>query len=478
MKKIIFAFILAFGYFALISPYLYAKDMRASVIEAEKKKQMMLQKARMEKQEALREAQKSRQEILSHRKSLEEAILKLKNKNRALEDENLRLVDELGALKVKEEELNAQLKDIEGDIKELAGFVRVNARDLDSLLNQSLESAFVKGRSLKLKPILEETGFPGMDDIKAMTELFFGEIEKSGEVRIQKGSFVDRSGRDATGDILVLGNFTAAYRKGDETGFLICSDKSQTLFALSKLPDMRTVKKINDYMDGKSISVPMDISKGAALRQLTHRLSLTEQIPKGGPIVWPILAIGVIACLIILERSFYLFAKSINADRFSDNITQYARKNEWDKCESLCKSKIKKPLARVLLAGLKARTMARHDIENVLQETILNEIPRLERFLSTLGMLAAIAPLLGLLGTVTGMINTFHVITYFGAGDPRMMSGGISEALITTMLGLSVAIPIMLCHTLLSRKVETMIARMEEKSVTLVNTIFTVSGDL
>ncbi len=100
------------------------------------------------------------------------------------------------------------------------------------------------------------------------------------------------------------------------------------------------------------------------------------------------------------------------------------------------------------------------------------KIPAIERFVSTLGMLAAIAPLLGLLGTVTGMINTFHVITYYGAGDPKMMSGGISEALVTTMLGLSVAIPIMLFHTLLSRRVETQISQMEEKAVAFVNMVF------
>ena len=116
--------------------------------------------------------------------------------------------------------------------------------------------------------------------------------------------------------------------------------------------------------------------------------------------------------------------------------------------------------------------MSRDDMENALQEAIINKIPRLESFLSTLGMLAAIAPLLGLLGTVTGMINTFHTITYYGTGDPRMMSGGISEALVTTMLGLTVAIPIMLAHTLLTRKVETEIAMMEEKAVAFVNTIF------
>jgi biopolymer transport protein ExbB len=89
--------------------------------------------------------------------------------------------------------------------------------------------------------------------------------------------------------------------------------------------------------------------------------------------------------------------------------------------------------------------------------------------LSTLGLLAAIAPLLGLLGTVTGMIDTFHVITQHGTGDPRMMSGGISEALVTTMLGLTVAIPIMLVHTMLSRTVENRIGQMEEKAVALVN---------
>ena len=128
-------------------------------------------------------------------------------------------------------------------------------------------------------------------------------------------------------------------------------------------------------------------------------------------------------------------------------------------------------MARVLLAGLAAKDLQREDMENVLQEAILKEIPALERFLSTLGMLTAIAPLLGLLGTVTGMINVFHVITLHGASDPRLMSGGISEALVTTMLGLSVAIPLMLLHNLLSRRVDRMIGDLEEQSVALVNII-------
>jgi len=124
-----------------------------------------------------------------------------------------------------------------------------------------------------------------------------------------------------------------------------------------------------------------------------------------------------------------------------------------------------------LTAGLECCHLGREIMENSLQEAILKEIPPLERFLSTLGMLAAIAPLLGLLGTVTGMIDTFFVITQHGTGDPRLMSDGISVALVTTMLGLYVAIPIMLVHTLLSRAVDNRIAQMEEKAVALINIV-------
>jgi biopolymer transport protein ExbB len=144
---------------------------------------------------------------------------------------------------------------------------------------------------------------------------------------------------------------------------------------------------------------------------------------------------------------------------------------QWEEAESICRRPGDKPLARILLAGLGARSMGREEMENALQEAILSEIPAMERFLSALGMLAAIAPLLGLLGTVTGMINTFHVITLHGTGDPRLMSGGISEALVTTMLGLSAAIPLLMAHNLLGNVVDKSIADMEEKSVALVNVI-------
>jgi biopolymer transport protein ExbB len=107
----------------------------------------------------------------------------------------------------------------------------------------------------------------------------------------------------------------------------------------------------------------------------------------------------------------------------------------------------------------------------VLQEAILKELPRLERFLPALNVIAAVAPLLGLLGTVTGMIGTFHVITLYGTGDPRLMAGGISEALVTTMVGLAVAIPVMLIHAFLRRRIEHIVGDMEEKALAMSNII-------
>jgi len=175
--------------------------------------------------------------------------------------------------------------------------------------------------------------------------------------------------------------------------------------------------------------------------------------------------------LIVVERSFFLGRSYLNAENLFQKIELAVKENNWSAALQICTAQAKKPIARVLLAALPEHKLPRQEIENTLQEAILKEIPPMERFLSTLGMLAAIAPLLGLLGTVTGMIDTFHIITLYGTGDPRMMSGGISEALVTTMLGLAVAIPLLVAQTLLNRSVERRIGLLEEKAVALVNVI-------
>ncbi|MCP4119025.1 MAG: MotA/TolQ/Exb proton channel [Desulfobacteraceae bacterium] len=455
-----------------IAPAMATQDMRATAQEAARQRTDLLNRANLEKQTAREEAQKSREAIFLDKKALKQAIAQKKKENQALAKQNLKIQTDIKSLTAGEADLRAKLAEMDAVVKELSGFVRISAKDLDTLLNHSLQSAIVKGRADKLRPLIKADKFPAMEDIRTMKDLLMEEILGSGQVRIEQAGIIDQAGKELTAQCLILGNFTAAYQVDSRVGFLLFSDQSQQLFALSKQPPLVMQKAIKRYMNGKADEVPIDVSKGGAMRQLTHKLSLVEQIPKGGVVVWPILGIALLAFLIILERLLFLARKRLDAAKFMKELKQRMANNEWEACDMLLAAHGKKPLARALAAGMEFRAMKRTDMENALQEAILREIPPLERFLSTLGMLAAIAPLMGLLGTVTGMINTFHVITFYGTSDPRMMSGGISEALVTTMLGLCVAIPIMLCHTLLSRQVETMIATMEEKAVAMVNAVF------
>lgn len=472
MKKTFTIVIVLFAFF-LLPAFVSAQqeDMRQMHIQAREKRQVLIEQAREEERAAREEARLARQKILNDRRALEEAIARLENENREYETNIETLEDDIESLGKRQEELDATLSGLRATVNELSGAIKANAKDVAGLVRESLHTGGDLGNPEVLEAIAEDDQFPGMGDIRMMSEILEDEIRLSGNVRLVKDTIVDRSGRQTEAEILVIGNFTAAYRTDNETGFLNPSSATGPPFALSSLPPRRMQSKINAYMDGKSMEVPMDISKGGALRQLVHELSLWEQISEGGPIVWPILFLLGLGLIIITERTVFLLRRRFDSNGFMRSIEKLLDENKFEECKQACEGTSKKPLSRIINAGLRCCHMPREEMENALQEAILREIPPMERFLSTLGMLAAIAPLLGLLGTVTGMINTFHVITSHGTGDPRIMSGGISEALVTTMLGLAVAIPMLMAHTWLGRAVDKTIGEMEEKAVTLVNMV-------
>jgi len=450
---------------------LWGQDMRVRQMEARQAREALMHKAAEEQRAAKAEAASARARMAKDRTALDKAIKALEAKNARLQSSVSELTTEVRSLEEEEAALTARLAQTDAVVRELVGQIRVAAKDTAALWRENLQSALGKQDLAFLQAIAEQARFPGMGDIRRMAAALAHYIQRTGEVALSRGPITDRAGLETEADILSLGCFTAAYRLEDEIGFLTYSEAGRKLFALSRLPQTGIRKQIAAYMDGRAEAVPIDISRGAGLRQLTHELSLWEQIPKGGPIVWPILAILAVGVLIVLERVVFLLRKNCKAEKLMRRVAALVDEQRWPECQEACLELGGKPVARVLAAGLECCHLPREEMENVLQEAILREVPPLERFLSTLGMLAAIAPLLGLLGTVTGMIDTFHVITRFGTGDPRMMSGGISEALVTTMLGLSVAIPIMLAHTLLNRAVDRRIGQMEEKALTLVNSV-------
>ena len=196
----------------------------------------------------------------------------------------------------------------------------------------------------------------------------------------------------------------------------------------------------------------VDPSRGAILAALVQRPGAWERIEQGGIIGFVILAIGLLAAGLIVERTIYLWRE--------DRRMQAQRQMDELKADNA--------LGRVMLVYQYDTDQNVETLEARLDEAILEQIPILERGLATLGIFAAVAPLLGLLGTVVGMIDTFQSITLFGAGDPRVMSDGISQALVTTQLGLSVAIPIVLLHSLLSSKSSRLVHTLEEQSAGMI----------
>ncbi len=219
--------------------------------------------------------------------------------------------------------------------------------------------------------------------------------------------------------------------------------------------------------------MPLDLTGGPALRQLARKPSLWAQLRNGGPIVWPLALIAALALATALWKARHLHHVHANTDRIMTAVKREAAGGNWSACESVVDPAVcrRSPVARVVRAGLGVRTEPREIQESVLQEAILHEMPLLQRGLAMLAVFGAVAPLLGLLGTVTGMIETFRIITLHGTGDPKLMSGGISEALITTEVGLAVAIPVMLVHTWLKRRADHVVGDMEEQAMHLVNAI-------
>ncbi len=192
-----------------------------------------------------------------------------------------------------------------------------------------------------------------------------------------------------------------------------------------------------------------------------------EIIIAGGLVMWPIILCSIVAAAIILERLWTLQRKRIIPRELTDRVWKLVETRTLNDrhIEALARNS---PLGRVLAAGLANRQHGREIMKEVIEDTGRHVVHELERFLNPLGTIAAISPLLGLLGTVTGMIEAFEAITSQGVGDPRVLSGGIGEALITTAAGLMVAIPALIGYRYLRGLVDVLVIEMEKEATKLV----------
>jgi biopolymer transport protein ExbB len=198
-----------------------------------------------------------------------------------------------------------------------------------------------------------------------------------------------------------------------------------------------------------------------------------ELLKSGGWLMVPILLCSVVAAGICIERLWSLRRESVAPQSLLSTVIKDLDKNFSG--QKLSALQLGSPLGQIFAAGLSQRDQGREPMVRSIETTGVQVVHDLERYLSTLGTLAAIAPLLGLLGTVIGMIKVFSAIQLAGVGNASVLAGGISEALITTAAGLSVAIPCLFAHRFLTRRIDELAVDMQQDAQRLIEHIFTVS---
>ncbi len=401
--------------------------------------------------------------IRKNKAELKEALASAREELEAREDALKSRKERFNALLESKKALESEIDEEKDEIQAVSDTVYNAARRTGTLIDNSPITAEHPDRNQQLDPLLTKKRFPGMAGIQTLVDMTWTEMAASGDIRLFEGTYIGPEYQRQTGEILRIGALTAAYRQpGGESGYLQLGEKNRLVAVPGDL-SWFAGKSLENFMKGKTAHVPLDVSGGAVFKRMAESRDFRDWLEAGGMLIWPILIVGALGLLLGFERFLFLLRIRSNSDRIMSHIEEFIHKERWQEARAYCEKNKRFPTCNVLGTMFSHLGVTREAMENAIQEAVLRQVPRLERFIATLSILAAIAPLLGLLGTVTGMINTFQVITLFGTGDPKLMSGGISEALVTTQLGLAVAIPIMLLHHFLDRRVDKILGDIEEK---------------
>ncbi len=338
-----------------------------------------------------------------------------------------------------------------GDLGELFGAVRQASGELKADFSRSLVTVQYPQRLAFLDQLAQSKTLP---DVKTLEQLWFymlQEIGETGETRVFSSDVFNNDGLLQSQQVTRIG----AYAMLANGLYLQHDHKTNALHHLQKQPPARYSSAAQNFSDSDdSLAViTIDPTHGQLFNLLTLKPTLMQRVNQGGVVGYIILALGAIGLLIALFRFYCLNLVASKINRQIKNIDQPSDEN---------------PLGRIALVYHKYKDEPLNEREIALQEAMIKEAPAIERYNGLIKLLAAVSPLLGLLGTVIGMIITFQTITLFGTSDPKLMAGGISTALVTTVLGLSVAIPLLFAHTFIVAKSRRILDVIEHQSVGLI----------
>ena len=347
-------------------------------------------------------------------------------------------------------ELEGLLNERLGVYGELFGIVRQVAGETRAQLDESIISGELKDRSGPLVKLSKSKGLPEMAQLEQLWFALQQEMTAQGEVKSFDAEIINLDGSSRSSKVTRVGPFTAT-SEGDFVRYAGDGKYAD----LGRQPPSRFGSSADDLEGaevGELTAGVVDPSRGALLNLFLQMPTLVERVSQGGLVGYIIIALGIFGVIVAGERI-------LNLSRVASSVRkQLASGNAGGNS----------PLGRVWAAYESNKSTDVETLELKLDDAILKEMPALEKSLPLLKLLAGVAPLLGLLGTVTGMILTFQAITLFGTGDPKLMAGGISQALITTVLGLVVAIPILLLHAVASTRSREVVQILEEQATGLI----------
>jgi len=341
-----------------------------------------------------------------------------------------------------------------GDLKELFGSIQQVVGESQALFDTSIISAQFPGRANEFDVILKKVSnesnvLVSADEVESVWAAVFNEMAQQGKVVRFNADVATASGSKEERSVVRVGVFNLV---GDNK-FLTYGKGG--IAELPRQPEGRYVEQATSLSSasGQPVVFALDPTQGTLLGAAVENPSLAERVEQGGLVGYIILGVGALAALIAIFKIITLFAVSAAVNKQAKNPKTPSAKN---------------PLGRVLKSVKDNPTNDTEAMELRLSEAIMKETPKLTSWLMFLKIVSVVAPLAGLLGTVLGMIETFQSITLFGAGDPKLMAGGISQALVTTVCGLVVAIPIVLLHTAAASKAKRVEEILEEQSAGMV----------
>jgi biopolymer transport protein ExbB len=327
-----------------------------------------------------------------------------------------------------------ELDNAKGDLGEIFGVVRRQANETIGTITGSIISAQFPGREKLLANLAEAKELPTIRELEELWIALQTEMTESGKVAKFDVDVVSLDGQSVTKTVTRVGNFNLM----TDSNYLIYNLETLQVQPLGRKAESHYLASVNDFSgtaSGQFSALYVDPSKGNLLRLNTQKATLEDRYHAGGLvgyIITGVLALGMLIAIVRLLGLSMMQAKMRAQLKNQDNPNP------------------KNPLGRILSVYHSNKDSDVENLELKLDEAILRELPKIDSGITVIKILAAIAPLLGLLGTVVGMINTFQQITLFGTGDPKIMAGSISMALVTTAEGLIAALPLIFVHAIVS----------------------------